>query len=196
MKTQKMNREKNRDASRQFQHQRLWFYRLLVLAMIAAGVHFAVVWVVPRAIMQRVMDAQLGDQVAGVYFPPMTDASQRRIVMPSPDLLYALCTYDLSQQPLHIQANPQWPHYWSVALYASNSDNFMVLNDTQAAGQGLNWLLLGPQAYAQVPVLPPGAKQVFSPSQRGLLLMRVLVSNYEADRERVEAARRTLRCQN
>ena len=42
--------------------------------------------------------------------------------------------------------------------------------------------------------LPAGAKVVTAPSGRGLLLMRVLVGDYAAEREAVEAARRSLRC--
>ena len=64
----------------------------------------------------------------GPLFPPMTDASQRRVVMPSPDLLYATCAFDVRQRPLRIQADPKLPGYWSIALYAANSDNFFVLN--------------------------------------------------------------------
>jgi len=35
---------------------------------------------------------------------------------------------------------------------------------------------------------------VTSPTARGLLLMRVLVADYASQREQVEAARATLRC--
>jgi uncharacterized membrane protein len=43
--------------------------------------------------------------------------------------------------------------------------------------------------------LPAGATVVKAPSSRGMLLMRVLVGDYAAERETVEAARRTLRCE-
>ena len=44
--------------------------------------------------------------------------------------------------------------------------------------------------------LPEGALRLESPTGRGLLLMRLLVADYEADRETLEAARATLRCES
>jgi len=115
------------------------------------------------------------------------------VVMPSPDLLYATCAFDVRQRPLRIQADPKLPGYWSIALYAANSDNFFVLNDRQAAGAPVDLVLVGPDT-AKPGVLPAGAKVVTAPGGRGLLLMRVLVGDYAVERESVEAARRTLRC--
>ena len=54
-------------------------------------------------------------------------------------------------------------------------------------------MLVGPET-GKASALPAGAKVVTAPSGRGLLLMRVLVGDYAAEREAVEAARRSLRC--
>ena len=56
-------------------------------------------------------------------------------------------------------------------------------------------MLIGPHPYAQASVIPPGARTVTTPSPKGLLLMRVLVADYTSQKEVVEAARRTLRCE-
>ncbi len=177
-----------------------WPGRPLAVLAIAVGVHLLAVWSLPRLIMHKVLGTsaeQLGalpGSTASVYFPPMTDASQRRIVMPSPDLLYAVCVFDVSRRPLRIQADPKLPGYWSVALYASNSDNFFVANDRQLGGQPLDlWVVDGHGVPPGVAV-PPGARVVAAPSQRGLVLMRVLVSDYAAEQAVLEPARRTLRC--
>ena len=42
--------------------------------------------------------------------------------------------------------------------------------------------------------MPPGSQVVLSPSVKGFLLMRVLTSDYAAEKDRVEPARRTLTC--
>jgi uncharacterized membrane protein len=168
---------------------------LLLFLAIAAVVHLLAVWALPRAIMWRLSATASAEERAGVYLPPMTDATQRRIVMPSPDLLYATCSIDVSERPLRIRAEPKTPNYWSIALYASNSDNHFVLNDRQAGGAPVDLVVVGPKAYAQAPALPPGARVVNAPTPKGLLLMRVLVADYAAEREVVEAARRTLRCE-
>ena len=157
--------------------------------------HLLAVWALPRVIMARLAAVASPQERAGVYLPPMTDHTQRRVVMPSPDLLYATCALDVTERPMRIRVDLRTPGYSSVALYASNSDNFFVLNDRQAAGAPVDLVLLGLQPYAQVPVIPPGARTVTAPSARGLLLLRVLVADYASEKSVVEAARRTLRCE-
>jgi len=171
-----------------------WPRLLAGLALVAALTHLAVVWAVPRFVMWRLATSTPASmRTPGVVnFPPMTDHTARRIVLPSPDLLYALCAIDLHERPMRIHADPKSPHYWSIALYADNADNYFVVNDRQAAGKPVDLLLVAPGAAA--PADAAGVRVVRSPSRRGLLLMRVLVSDYAREQAVVEAARRTLRC--
>lgn len=169
--------------------------RVLALLALAVATHLLAVWALPRVIMARLAGSASTAEKSGVYLPPMTDHRQRRIVMPSPDLLYATCAFDLRERGLSIRADPRragHEGYWSIALYASNSDNFYVVNDRQAGDPPLH-LVLRRAGDAATP-LPAGATLVTSPSARGLLLMRVLVGDYARDAAVVEAARRTLRC--
>jgi uncharacterized membrane protein len=175
--------------------RRLWAWRIGATLALAAAVHLLAVWAVPRVIMGHVLSAAQPEKTTGVFLPPMTDASARRIVMPSPDLLYATCAFDVGTRPLRIRADPKSPRYWSIALYADNSDNFFVINDREAAGKPIDIVLIGPKAYAQAPALPAGANVIDAPSARGLLLMRVLVADYAAEKSVVEAARGTLSCE-
>jgi uncharacterized membrane protein len=184
---------------------RSWYTRIVALVAVAVAVHLTALWALPRLIMGRVMSAAApAPQVSNrVVLPPPTDHLQRRVVMPSPDLLYALCTFDVSTQPMRIRADPKTPHYWSIALYAANSDNFFVINDRQAAGLPVDIVLNGPSPYptrAPSPsqpasAQPTGAQTVHAPSTQGLLLMRVLVTDYTRERDIVEAARRSLQCE-
>ena len=43
-----------------------------------------------------------------------------------------------------IRADPKTRSYWSIALYAANSDNFFVVNDRQAGGRPVDLVLVGP----------------------------------------------------
>ncbi|MEY2952160.1 MAG: hypothetical protein RLZZ401_247 [Pseudomonadota bacterium] len=171
-----------------------WRHHLCLAVGLAVLTHLAVLWVLPRAIMGRLIRTVQPDATVphAVVLPPLADHHARRVVMPSPDLLYALCPFDLRGRPVRIQADPRTPHYWSIALYGSNSDNFFVLNDRQAAGAPVDLLLVDAQADA-VPT-PVGARRVVSPSSQGLLLMRVLAGDYASQKMVVEAARRSLRC--
>ena len=183
--------------------------RWLVLAgawvALAAAVHLGAVWALPRLIMQRVLGQVGSEQAAGgVLQPPLVDHTQRRVVMPSPDLLYALCTIDLAQGPWRVRASADRPGrdgYWSVALYAASTDNFHVVGDRDVGGAPLDLLVLPPDA-AVAPAAPvasdagtPGQRSVRAPSTRVLLLMRVLVGDPARDLAGAEAARRSLRCE-
>ena len=112
--------------------------RVLIAACVFAGLayasHLASLYALPRLIMHKV-STRLTGQGQAVVLPPLASESSREVVMPSPDLLYALCQVNLAggaSATLH--AAPSTRDYWSIALYDSNSDNFHVLNDRQAQG--------------------------------------------------------------
>jgi uncharacterized membrane protein len=131
--------------------QRLWFYRGLTLLATAILVHLLVVWATPRLIMNRLMTGPAAQAMAmrnQAAFPPAVDASARRVVMPSPDLLYSVNVFDVSAGPVRVRANPGLPSYWSIALYAANSDNFFVLNDRQAGTDPIHAGLMHPTLIA------------------------------------------------
>jgi uncharacterized membrane protein len=167
--------------------------RVAAFVAVVVAVHLLAVWALPRAIMQRVMSGVVAEAGDGVWRPPPVDAGARRIVLPNPDLLYALCAYDVSAAPLRVRAEPGAPGYWSIALYASDTDTWYVLNDRGAAGRPVD--LVVARAGAGPGGLPAGAMRVESPTARGLLLMRVHLEGGAAQREAAEAARRSLRCE-
>jgi uncharacterized membrane protein len=178
-------------------HHRLWFYRGLSLLVTAMLVHLLVVWATPRLIMRVVMHgatAQAMNMQNQAAFPPPVTAQSRTIVLPSPDLLYSVCVFDVSQGPVRITANPQLPSYWSIALYAANSDNFFVVNDRTAGREPVDLWLVAEAGGKQSRALPAGSRVVVAPSSTGFLLMRVLTGNYEAEKAVVEPARRSLMC--
>jgi uncharacterized membrane protein len=177
--------------------QRLWFYRSLTLISTAVLVHLLAVWAVPRLIMLAVKHsptAQAYNMLNRAAFPPPTTAKLRDIVMPNPDMLYAACLYDVTAGPLRIAAKPALKSYWSIALYAANSDNFFVVNDRVAGDKPVDLWLVSEGGNAQTLGVPPGSQVVVAPSRTGFLLMRVLTGDYESEKAVVEPARRTLTC--
>lgn len=177
--------------------KRLWFYRGLSLLVTAVLVHLLTVWAAPRLIMQvliRGATAQTMNMQNQAAFPPAVTAASRSVVMPSPDMLYSVCVFDVSGGPVRITANPALTSYWSVALYGANSDNFYVINDRKANSKPVDLWLVSEGANTTDHPVPPGSKVVIAPSKTGFLLMRVLTGNYEAEKAVVEPARRTLAC--
>jgi len=183
-----------------------WQRWLAVGLMVTVLTHLLTVWALPRLIMREAMAritnetaaqarAQGAPQAAtGVYLPPPTDHTQRRIVMPSPDLLYATCTLDLSRDPMRVTAEVDHPRYWSVALYGANSDNFFVVNERSAAAQRLDlWVV--PLGTERMSInAERGSTVVDAPSRKVLLLMRLLLTDDPADLALAKASRSTLRC--
>lgn len=171
-----------------------WPMHALLALLVMAFAHALTVWAIPRLIMDRIItlgggDAAMQQSGTGVYLPPPTDHTQRRIVMPSPDLLYATCAFDVSERPLRVSLDTRYERYWSIALYASNSDNFFVVNDRDAPDGRVDLLVQSPQH-----VGPTAGQTVTAPTHRGFLLMRLLVNDDPVIRAAAEAARRTLRC--
>lgn len=174
---------------------RVWLPHALALLAVALTFHVATVWSLPRLIMNRLMhriDSRVAQSAGRELFPEATTATSRDVVMPSPDMLYSVCTFDLTAGPVRIKTRPQLKSYWSIALYAANSDNFLVVSDRLVGEAPVDlWLVSDTQVNQDV---PPGARVVMSPSNKGLLLMRVLTGNYAAEAPYLEPARRTLKC--
>ena len=179
------------------EHQRLWFYRVLSLLVTALLAHLLAVWAAPRAIMYVLMHGPMAQKMNmhnQAAFPEAVTAKSRTVVMPSPDMLYSVCAFDLHDGPVRVQAAPALSNYWSIALYAANSDNFFVRNDRQTQGRAVDlWLVAASPSTAQKPV-PAGSEVVVSPTLTGFLLMRVLTTDYQAEKAVLEPARRTLQC--
>ena len=183
-----------------------WQRRLAVGLTVTVLMHLLTVWALPRLIMREAMariaqetNAQARAQgwpqaATGVYLPPSTDHTQRRIVMPSPDLLYATCALDLSKGPVRITTEVAHPRYWSVALYGANSDNFFVVTDRSAAAPRLDLWVVPPGADRTTMKAEDGSTVVEAPSRKVLLLMRLLLTDDPADLALAKAARSTLRC--
>ncbi len=170
---------------------RPWYCRPAGWLAIAASSHLLAVWLLPSLVMGAAMH-RLGEVTGGknrAMLAPPTDADSRRIVMPSPDMRYAVCVYDLAAGALEIRAAPHWPRYWSVALYDARTDNYLSRNDRQLAGRPLH-LLLVPSATAAAPGFD--GEVVVSPTRRGVVLLRLLLPGQSAQTVNVPAD--VLRC--
>ena len=187
--------------------------RLLLGLAIAVVVHYAAMWALPRVMMWKLFQTLTQSSGAGEapkqpILPPLADASARRVVMPNPDLLYGLCALDLARGPAIVRADPKLSSYWSIALYASNSDHFFVLNDREAGQRPVHLRIMAqPDPTAAAAIVHPDAETrsaslraidepqtIVAPSNQVLLLMRVLVEDPSRGREALEAARSSLKC--
>ena len=157
-----------------------WVFRIGATLALAAAFHVLTVMAFPRAIMVALAwkAKDLGQSSNVLYHQPRVTADSRVVVRPSPDLLYSVCAYDLSKAPLRISASVP-DTYWSLSFFASNTDNFFVINDREVKANPVDILLVGPgMSYKN----PENAQVVMSPSNRGVALIRILIT----DENRIE----------
>ena len=159
---------------------RRWLFRILATLALAGAFHVLTVMAFPRVIMFAFewKGKDLGRTPNVLYHQPRVTAASRLVVRPSPDLLYSACAYDVSKAPLLISASVP-DTYWSLSFFASNTDNFFVVNDQEVKASPVDILLVGPgMAHKN----PGNARVVASPSNRGVALIRILI----ADESRIE----------
>lgn len=158
----------------------------------AALVHWAAIAYAPELIMDRVLAARAEQDSQTTAHAERATAASRRIVRPSPDLLYSTCLFDVSRHPLKVMTAAPTGTYWSVAFYAANTDNFFVLNDTQTQGNPATIVIAG--RGQAVPPQGPGVIVVSAPSDKGLVLFRTLINN-EARLSELDQQRRAAKCE-
>ena len=163
----------------------------LPILLIAAAVHVAAVWAIPRLVMYRVLEtvAARGGPNMVFHAPPATAAS-RAIPLPSPDLLYSTCALDLADGPVSVSVIPG-QDYLSLAVFDAATDNVFVTNDAAVHGAPIRLLIVGPAT--PTVEAPAGTVVVRLDTRRGLLLLRGLAATPEL-RARNDAVRRTLVC--
>ncbi|HUO91461.1 MAG TPA: DUF1254 domain-containing protein [Rhizomicrobium sp.] len=168
-----------------------WLFWGAVTILIAAIVHLGTVWLLPRVVMMRALDRLGTPNTMHVGHRP--DATSRTIVRPSPDILYATCPYDLSKGPLRLTAPVVRANYWSVSAFDGATNNFFVKNDQQTTGNSLEVLVI--RRGQTWPALDNAVERVilFSPSERGLLLIRAVIDS-DKHLPALEAALNGARC--
>jgi len=154
-----------------------WHRHVWLAALLAIAVHTISVYWIPRVIMNRVINTVAGEG-SQPYLPPPIEHTHRRVVMPSPDLLYAVCAYDLADGPLSIKLDGSYARYWSIALYNSRSDNFLTLSGDTLGASGVDLTIDETKS-----------------TRKGLLLMRVLTGANPAWLTEAETFRKRLRCE-
>jgi len=171
-----------------------WLRWGAVVAAVAVATNVAFVVLLPRVIMEVAHPlAARRSAVNALYHAPPITAANQEVVRSSPDLIYSICAFDLSDGPLRVTA-PLTGAYMSLSCYQMNTVCFFVRNDRQVGEAGFDIVLVGPHDTPpeDMPEDMPG-EVVRSPSNRGLLLFR----NFAGDGAQVaaiEAARSLANC--
>jgi uncharacterized membrane protein len=152
---------------------------LLTLAM-AAVIHVAAIWYIPTLFVWLLARKTRRDGTpvnafgyGGVHSAPIG----RNIATINPDLAIALGVYDVSKGPVRVTCHtPPVDTYWSVSLYASNTDNILLINDKAAKAPSFDLVIVdGKSKYQKM----GDEEVVISPTPKGVAIVRVLVKDRE-----------------
>jgi uncharacterized membrane protein len=126
-----------------------------------------------------------------IYHSGPIDADSRNVVRPSPDLIYSTCPFDVTERPLKITAEVPRDTYWSVSMFAANTDNFFVINDRKLGADQAKIILVkeGTKLAAEDDTMV-----VETPSDMGVVLFRMLITDEGSVKELVEVQKKA-RCE-
>ena len=112
-----------------------------------AALHAAIVRSVPfvemrRSLLKSARRAHKRSERAGINALSVRErlpsASDDEIVMPNPEFAFAGGAFDLAGGPVVFTCRvPGTGNYWSLSLFAGNTDNFFCLNDASIGGGSL-----------------------------------------------------------
>lgn len=143
---------------------------ILFTAVIA---HFLTLIVIPVMLME-ITTAKTPYNV--LSFGTVQTAEQRYTVRPNPDIIGTVASYDVSRQPIRFTATVPDDTYWSVSLFAQNTDCYFVINDRQVNTNSLEILII--KQGMQCPEAGE-AMIVVSPTDKGILLVRHILPGKE-----------------
>lgn len=168
------------------------FLRWTVFVFVLSSlIHLSAVYFLPIYIVSVAhsrMTASVG--VNTIAHGPRVDETARQVVRASPDLLYSICAYDLSDGPVRFSAPMPEDTYASLSFYHADSSNFYTQND-RAVADGRFDLTLAKDP-SQMSSGDEG-RMVLAPGPKGIALFRTLITD-ESAFDRLDAARREADC--
>ena len=164
-----------------------WRSRIAIVLGAALASHAAALVLVPRAIFTSVVGRPFEGRGTNQLGHRELPKPGMGAWGPSPDLLYSKCVYDVSARPLRI-TTPVPDAYWSMSVYAANTDLVAVVNDRELPGRRLDAVLALPGQ-----ATPAGVRVIRVPQARGAAFFRTLVTEPD-DEPALDALRREGSC--
>lgn len=164
-----------------------WGRRIVLVLGAALASHAAALVWVPRAIFTTVVGKPFEGRGTNQLGHRELPKPGMGAWGPSPDLLYSKCVYDVSAGPVRV-TTPVPDGYWSMSVYAENTDLVAVVNDRELPGRRLDavFALAGQET-------PVGVRVIHVPKARGAAFFRTLVSD-PAQEASLDALRREGSC--
>jgi uncharacterized membrane protein len=154
-------------------------HKILIWLIAAGFAYYATVFVTPYAILLGIKMKTKSEYNQPVYSRAI-DETERRVVMPNPDFIYVAMGYDVRKHPVRITGMMPDSTYASVAMYASNTENYFVVNDRQLPQKKFDIILTEDENVTDaLRSKYPDAEIVFAKSNLGTVMMRILITDNE-----------------
>jgi len=158
---------------------------LMLTLVLATALHFIGIWYLPNYITEQTVEdifKRRGNrQVNQIRYGELRSAGTDTVVRDNPDTVTSFAVYDVSEKPILIQCViPDKDNYWSLSLFAWNTDNFFVVNDRTAKSKAFEFVIVKAGSKYQ----KQGQEEiVISPTNKGILIIRMIVTNREDKEE-------------
>lgn len=147
----------------------------LILVAIAVSFYYLTIWVTPYYVQKKFAEKSLGVINTPQFGDQPNDENSRVIPLPNPDFLYSTINYDLKDDVLKISGIVPDSTYWSISAYQENTTNFFVENEEKVKAK-FEYYLAPEGSTSEVLKNIPKEKIIYSPTTKGLILFRYLVS--------------------
>lgn len=158
---------------------------LLATLLVASGVHVYLVNQVPYDAMKSTKEL-FGFPTNVLTHIPYRGADARTVVRPSPDLIYSICIFDVSEYPVLFKAEVP-DTYWSISGFAENTDNFFSINNQEHVKPGSAEIVVVREGVSY-----PDSENVHvveSPSDTGIILIRMFKPSQDMLQELMDVQR-------
>ncbi len=164
---------------------------VLFALVLAALIHLAAVYFLPSLIVGQAhsrITAAAGTNT--ITHGPRVDETARQVVRASPDLLYSICAFDLSDGPVRFTAPIPQNTYTSLSFYTMDSTNFYAENDRTAAEGRFDVTLVKEASQMST---DGQSRMIVAPGPKGIALFRTLIAD-ESAFDRLNTTRRQAAC--
>jgi uncharacterized membrane protein len=158
---------------------RRFFGWLIFTAALAVVLHFVIIRQIPSFVTNRTIEGIFARKQTRefnrLFVNDLPVAGRDLVVMTNGDMKTSLAAYDVSENPVKIHCLvPNTGNYWSISLFAWNTDNFYVRNDRNAPAREFDLIIVKSGSQYQK---KEAEEIVVSPTEKGVVLMRYIVSN-------------------
>ncbi len=142
--------------------------RVFLFVLIVATVQHLFIAFVPDIIF-AIAQYRKPQPLNTIIHATQPDAQMRQVVLPNPDFIYSACFYNVTENDLIISGEfPDTSQYCSLAFYDNTCQPFFVSNNLH--GMAKNYTI-------RLKTYNKGQHGVVAKSNRGVILMRILVTN-------------------